>query len=334
MSNNTSGASGRPYFMVAILALLLLSGILFYNNQSLKNENAAIVGQLEDEKQALEADFQRTLQELEAYKMEAEEMDSTLADMMGDMEAQKAKIEKLLRKDRNSRSELSEAKNLLASLRSNADNYKRELDALRYENQRLGYENQTLKGTLATKADSIKRLSADRTTLANQKADLEEKTSELSTQASNLSEQNDLLSSKVNRAEIMQLTNITTNGVRFKRNGKEVEVKKAKRAEKLRVCFDMLKNPIAPAGMKDILVQIVDPEGVPLWIESMGSGLFTHAESGEERKYTTKAEIPYKGQDGSYCMYWEQNSAFVPGNYLAELYQDGHLIGTKSLSLQ
>lgn len=132
----------------------------------------------------------------------------------------------------------------------------------------------------------------------------------------------------------MQAANISGSAVNVKKNGKEVSTSKAKRTDQLKVCFDMMRNPIAKAGKKEVMLRIISPQGDVLSVESMGSGVFTHGDTGEQMKYTTKATIDYQNQSENYCMYWEQNSSFIGGNYTAEVYNDGYLIGSGGFSIK
>ena len=325
--SETKSMSKTPIFVALILLLLIVNGILFYSNQVLKQEGQDVKTLLEEEKQDIQNEYNTVLEELETYKIENAEKDSTLAEIQTQIDEQKGEIERLLRKGRATKDELSQAKNLLASLRITSDDYKQQIANLEYQNRQLTAENTNLKTNVTQQSESISKLQTEKEGL------LSEKTTLIS-EKMNLAEEKSMLDAKVNRASVMQVTDIVGTGVFYKKNGKEIETENYKKADKLRICFDMLSNTVATLEPKEILLSITSPEGDILSVQALGSGTFTTAETGEETKYTTKAQVPYKGKDESYCIYWEQNSPFIQGVYTAELYNQNYVIGNTSFELK
>ncbi|MGB0839778.1 MAG: hypothetical protein ACPGXL_06540 [Chitinophagales bacterium] len=331
----TVSKSRKPYYIVLILLLLLINGLLFFQSQSLKKQKNAAIENLEDEKSQLEAEYQVLLNELEAYKIENLEMDSTLTSMQEDIDSKKAQINKMLRSSESGKYELAEARKLLSSLRAQSTDYKQQVDALRYENQQLTNANQNLEGENTTLKEDVGKKSEQITSLESDKADLSDAKKQLEAETSNLKEVKGDLESKVNRASVMRLgRSIVATGVRSKGNGDEVATDNFKRTEKIKVCFDVLPNAVAPVGNKEIILRLTGPNGAPLSVDALGSGVFTIAETGETARYTTKAKIQYNKQEESYCMYWEQNSPFTEGTYKAELFHEGYDIGKTNFVLK
>jgi len=320
--------NSRQYLYLGPIALLFLLNIfLFIKNQSLKKEHKDTVQVLETEKSDLQSEYQKTLAELDQYKIDVQQKDSTLTGLESQIEQQKKEIERILSKSNASKRELEQARTLIASLQTSTDDYKRQIDALTYQNQQLTQENTGLKTDVAQKEQTIQEKAANISQLEAEK-------SELSAVKQTLSEQKDQLSATVQRGSVMQAANITGSAVNLKKGGKEVATSRAKRTDQLKVCFDIMRNPIAKAGKKEIMLRIMSPKGDALSVESMGSGVFTHGDTGEQMKYTTKATIDYQNQSENYCMYWEQNSPFEKGNYTAEIYNEGYLIGSGAFSIK
>jgi hypothetical protein len=86
--------------------------------------------------------------------------------------------------------------------------------------------------------------------------------------------------------------------------------------------------------MKTLFIRIINPQGVPLAIQDRGSGVFTTVESGQESQYTTVANVDYKQQRDNVCVNWSQGTPFESGKYVAEIYQDGYLVGKKECELR
>lgn len=324
----------QPYYIALIALLLLINGVLLFNNVSMRRSNKETVANLETEKNTLQTEYDTALKELEMLKVDKSTADTTILRMQEQMEAQKQQIETLLRKGNASKGDLAAARSLIANLRGNIQNYETQIAQLQAANQQLTGENSSLKQdvavktqTIAQQTDSLGRLKTEKTNLTVEKESLAE-------QKGRLEEEKSKLTDKVNRASIMIASNITASAIKTKRSGKEIPVENNRRAQKLRVCFDLLPNAVAPPGNKDVLLRILSPQGNVLAIQSMGSGIFTNAETNEQMQYTRKESIPFTNQKENYCLYWEQNFPFDEGTYTAEVYHDGYMIGTNSFELK
>ena len=326
-THSEGGFGKTPIFIAIILLLLLVNGILLFKNQRIKKDNTEHVEMLETEKGELQTEFDELMQELEDYKIISVEKDSMLIMRESEITEQQEEISRLLRKGKISRSELAQAQELVNSLRLTVNDYKSQIDALNYANQQLTAENTNLKTDITSKTETIE----------SQKSNINELEKEkeiLHTEQSILKEEKDMLQSKVNRAEVLQTSNVEAYAVRYKNSGKEVQVDKAKKAEKIKVCFEVLDNALAPKGNKELFLRVISPEGSTLSVEALGSGVFTGAQNGEAMPYTTKGAIAYEQQRENYCMFWEQNTAFASGNYITELYHEGYLIGKGGFALK
>lgn len=310
----------KPIPIVLLLLSLLFNGILIYNNQQIKQDRNSMEEGLEAEKTELQGELEETLAELEALQDENVELDSTLLAYNSEIENQKAEIQRILKKGNVSKAELAEAQAMIASLRGSVDNYRIQIDQLAAANRHLTNENTGLKTNLEDKDKEIEALALEREVLT--------------TKSSVLAEEKDLLSQQINRASILQATNMVSKAVRYKRKNKEADTDSYKKAEKIKICFDILPNPVAERGNKDILLRIVSPKGDVLAVQSLGSGIFNGVDGSQPMQYTSKATIDFQNQKENYCMYWEQNSPFLPGSYSTELYHDGFKIDEAVFALK
>lgn len=331
---NNGSKNREPFYIGGLLLLFLLSSYLFYQNQSLKKQHTEKVETLEGEKRDLQNQYNQIVQQLDSVKTVSSDLNSQLSDSQSKLEQQKNEIERILKNSKANKSELSKARDMLATLRVDVDGYRRQIDQLMNknaqlsgENQNLSSKNQQLSSTVKQKGDSLTQVSAQATQLAEERA-------KLTQEREALTQEKTKLSSKVNRAETMQAINITATGIRNRRNGKEVNTTNDKRVQKLKICFDILPNAIAAEGKKEIMLRIISPEGSTLAVQDLGSGTFKSTETGETIQYTTKANIDYTKEQQNYCMYWEQNSNFAEGTYTCELYNNGFLIGTNAVKLK
>ena len=139
---------------------------------------------------------------------------------------------------------------------------------------------------------------------------------------------------RIDKASILSTANIVSTPIRMTRKGKEDEVKKAKDAEKLRVCFDLLQNKIAPPGQIQIEVRIISPDGTTIQLQNLGSGTFKENTTGNEIPYTYTISPDYQNDNKTVCSYWAQTYKFAPGKYSVEVYEKGFLIGQSSFMMK
>ncbi|MES2778663.1 MAG: hypothetical protein V4651_02085, partial [Bacteroidota bacterium] len=87
------------------------------------------------------------------------------------------------------------------------------------------------------------------------------------------------------------------------------------------------------SGSKDLFISIAAPDGTPIAVEALGSGMFTTRE-GEQKSYTQKVQINYtQGQKQIVSFDWKQNTKFMPGSYKIEVYHNGFKIGERFLKI-
>ncbi|MEZ4883284.1 MAG: hypothetical protein R3E32_01015 [Chitinophagales bacterium] len=318
VNSNEQKTNYQPILLILLLLSLIGNAYLIFSNKKLETSTTTTIENLEVEKADLQTEFDNMIAELDDYKEENIELDSTLVNMESEIEAQKQEIKNLLGKGNATRQELSQAKNLIESLRIISKDYKVKLDQLVAENAYLNQENTGLKDEVVKKTDTIQQLEGEK--------------QELATKTTILAEQKDLLQKVVKRGSVMMLNNVSATGVKVRNNGKEVETNNDKQTEKIRVCFDVMPNPIADQGPKDILARIIGPGGTTLAMS--GSTVFKNTESGDETQYSTKTVIAFNGDREKHCMYWTQNTPFSKGLYTTELYHDGYWIGQTNFELK
>ena len=154
-------------------------------------------------------------------------------DMRSELELQKTKIEDLLQKVKNGNWEIHKLKKEASTLREIMKGYIVTIDSLNTLNQTLIVENTNVKKKLDTEKS----------------------------RNDELVKTNSGLNDKVSIAQRLKAFNVRAYGVRVKSNNTGKETDKAKRAEKIRVCFDVAENRLTEAGRKDLYVRILTPDG-------------------------------------------------------------------------
>ncbi|EEF23750.1 conserved hypothetical protein, partial [Ricinus communis] len=131
----------------------------------------------------------------------------------------------------------------------------------------------------------------------------------------------------------LHASNINITAIDVKGSGKEKVTTTAKRADLLRISFDLDENRVAPSGTKELYVCITGPDGKPISIPAYGSGTFTTRDEGE-KVFTNKITTNYEqGKRSPVSFDWKQDNHYQTGDYKIEIYQNGFKIGegTKTL---
>lgn len=119
-----------------------------------------------------------------------------------------------------------------------------------------------------------------------------------------------------------------------RRKGRESEAHKAKKADRIRVMFNIDENRIAESGIKQIYVRIIGPGDKVLQSKQLSGTIGTV--NGPAIQYSLLKEVdmvknkPLKDN----MIEWEENDGYVSGEYKVELYNSGYKIGEQSVALK
>lgn len=257
------------------------------------------IDSISSSRDALQQEYNAANARLDDLISQNSRMDSLVKTKDKELADVKARIQSILTNKNATQAELAEARRLIEQLKTNI----------------AGYQ------------ETIERLEGEKLVLAGER-DVARK------ERDSVGVVKDSLNKEVNLGSTLHASNIKLQPIQVKRNGKEVETSKAKRADMMRVMFDLDENRIAPTGDKEIYVAISAPDGQPLAVEALGSGRFS-LEDGTEKLYTAKKTVPYvKGEKQTVSMDWKQNSDFKPGDYSVEIYHNGFRIGQGKVNLK
>ena len=287
------------------ILIAALAGTWIYMLYDKNKTNETIVQQgtqidsISSSRDALQQEYNAANARLDDLISQNSRMDSLVKTKDKELADVKARIQSILTNKNATQAELAEARRLIEQLKTNI----------------AGYQ------------ETIERLEGEKLVLAGER-DVARK------ERDSVGVVKDSLNKEVNLGSTLHASNIKLQPIQVKRNGKEVETSKAKRADMMRVIFDLDENRIAPTGDKEIYVAITAPDGSPLAVEALGSGRFS-LEDGTEKLYTAKKTVAYvKGEKQTVSMDWKQNSDFKPGDYSVEIYHNGFRIGQGKVNLR
>ena len=308
MENNQNGGSNKKILpiIIALLVIINVGAIYLLMKENTKNKD------LTEEKATLQSDFNKLSDTLESKKAELEqfkgknaELDSIILANQAEIDNQKKQISSLFAKGKLNAAELDKARSMIKQYEVAIADLQKRVEELTQQNQQLTNQNQQLSTELTTEKQATAQLS----------------------------EQNKGLSKKVVLGSLLQLKNIQVEGISKKKNGKEVEEKRVKNVESLRITFETGDNKLLDAGNVNLYVRIMNPKGETISVADQGSGTLQAAESGDLIQYSKKADIDWNNTNKKVIVYWSQNVK-DPGTYKAEIYQSGYKIGSGEVTLK
>ncbi|MBC7864884.1 MAG: hypothetical protein IAF38_18055 [Bacteroidia bacterium] len=289
------------FLLVASLAGNAVLYWMYYGKSSKEIVYVEKIKYIEDENREVKNDLLDLKKEYAAL----ETNDSLLQQ---DIDAKRAKIDSLIIQVQKNKGNAYMVKQLKAeteTLRAIMQGYVRTIDSLNTLNINLIAEKKVIQGHLEKEKEK----------------------------SGNLTKEIETKQQIINKAQTLTAFNINAKGVLFKRGGKkEVETKKAKKVEKLKVSFSLGENKIARSGPKDIYIRILTPDGKEMAKSYEETYRFIF--NSTKGYYSGKETVNYANVELSAQTYCEGSSEFLPGKYIIEVNADGVTIGSGALTLE
>ncbi|RAJ16260.1 chromosome partitioning protein ParA [Olleya aquimaris] len=247
-------------------------------------------------------------------------------DVLKDLNGLKAKYDVALSENQVSNQSLIEAREriqgLIDSLQLSETNvkslwrYKKkylalqdEMDVLLAENDRLKVENMQL----ATNLDST-RVQYEQSKMFND----------------SLLVQNTALATVVENAAVLTTANLKGYGVIERSNGKLIPTERARRSDKIRVCYTVAKNKLVQAGDKELFVQVIDPKNNIL-------GANEQVKFGEQTlNYSVISKFNYENGNLDVCEFVTNTTEddFEKGRYQVNVFNGKELVSSSEFTLK
>jgi hypothetical protein len=320
-TESTTTGSGSQYpqqkdnrkliYGILILALIGTWGYIIYDKSKTKETVTQLqsrVVNIDSARNAIQQDFLAVSAKADSLTQNNIQLHGDLADKNSAIQKLKSNIGGILKKKNASDAELAQAKQMIGELNGKVDGLFAEIDKLKGENQQLTSTNQVL--------------TTEKTQLAADKQGLEQNLAVTKTEKKQLEDKVDVASTL--HASAIGIAAIKVNG-----SGKEKETTTAKRANLIRIGFNLDENRVTPSGTKDIFVVVTGPDGKPI---SEGSTFNTR--EGDSKPFTSKVSVNYEqGKVIPVSFDWRQNDKYREGDYRIEIYNNGFKIGegTKTL---
>lgn len=299
MSNESSGNSSK--IIIALLAVALIGSWIYFNSSKteLIAQNDIKVASIDSAKNAIQADFIAASAKADSLTSQNTALQGELLDKSTEIQKLKVNISSILRKKDASDKELAQAKTLINELNGKVANLFADLTKAQEENKQLNAKNTELTNENNT-------LSTNLTTTTKEKDRLQDIGSTLNASSFNI------------------------QALRVKEDGKERKTTNAKRANTIRLSFQIDKNKITPSGAQDLYVCITAPDGKAF----ADGGKLTTREDGV-KPYANKLTVQYIQNAVLPVSYdIKQSSKLTEGDYKVEVYHNGFKIGEGKTTLK
>ncbi|NLI99819.1 MAG: hypothetical protein GX371_01520 [Bacteroidales bacterium] len=248
------------------------------------------------DKQDLEDEYEAISLQYEGFKFSVQN-DSLLYKL----ENEQAKVQRLQEELRmTSATDKAEIKRLtdeLATLRRILRSYVQQIDSLNRLNEELRAENRQITDQYQRTTQTLRQVSQER----------------------------EQLSEKVSLAAQLVATNIGAKAV----NDRGRDQTRLSRSTQFVVTFTVARNITAEPGERTIYVRIMTPDGSVL--SKSPSNTFPYENS--DILYSMRRIVEYGGEEIPVTMYWDIEEFLMPGTYQADIFADGHHIGSHSFSM-
>ena len=293
MENQKNNSSLKA--IIVVLAILL-AGSLAYMYK--------ISSDAKTTETALVKDKDTAMEELTLLKTKLDAAIAENTSVSDELIAEREKVVKLM-------ADLEKSKGDVASLKKIQAQY----NALNSKFQALVKENGLLKDqnmTLVSKVDSLNMALGEKIRFND-----------------TLVIQNENLAKTVEKAQKLIVMNLRTQAFKEKSSGREVVTERARRADKLKVCFSIAQNEVAQSGDKLYYVQIIDSKNNVLGekrIENFGEMTLTYS-------FTTT--VAYENKSVDVCESLDNNGVdFEKGTYFVNIFDKGTLVSKTSFTLK
>ena len=279
------------------ILLVLFLGTAFYTSKLYK-EKQETEKTLVNEKQQVMNDLNSMAQQYDEAIAESEIKNQDLVAARGRIQG----LMDSLKVSQNSVNSLWRYKKKFLSLQE-------EMDVLLEENDRLKVENELL----ATSLDSTQVQLAERTMFTD-----------------SLLVQNTELSTVVKDAAALQTVGLIGMGVLERSSGKQVPMARARRSDKIKVCFTVAKNMLTEAGDKELYVQVIDPKN-----NVLGANDQVQFED-QVLNYSLISRFNYENRNLNICEYVSppEDAKFESGRYKINVFNDKELISSSEFVLK
>lgn len=287
---------------IALLAILAVVLAIFLINNSGKYK--ALEAEKEAQRLAFQYELDSLLVEHETVKTENSNLAVVLKEKDSLIQANAEEIKRLL----NTQWEYVNVQRKLDRLRSISQGYLHQMDSLYNLNRELQAENKKVKETLERERSLTQELKKDKETLTE----------------------------KVEEAAILRAYNIKATPLSIKGSGgRENQTDRARRVDRIRVCFTLAENPVAATGARNLYIRIARPDNMIL-VAGLGDD-YSWIFNDNILQFSVNRQVDYYNEEVQVCGDWINRNAqesMLTGLYIVSVFTESHEIGQTTFVLR
>jgi len=293
MENNKNGIGLKVALGIAVVLLAVTAYFTF----DIMNEKDEMEADLTEQKQMVMNDLSNMIQQYDMAINENEVANNNLTEAK---ERIQGLMDSLKISETNVKSLWRYKKKYLS--------LQQEMDVLLTENDRLTLENELL----ATSLDSTRVRLEERSMFTD-----------------SLLVQNTALAEVVEDASVLSTVGLKGFGVIERTSGKLIPTERARRSDKIRVCYTVAKNRLVQAGDQELYIQVIDPKNNVL-------GANEQVQFGEQTlNYSLVSKFNYENNNLNVCEFiTKRNDDFVKGRYIVNVFNEKDLVSSSEFTLK
>lgn len=299
----TSGFKKKETTYRIIIGILILV-ILFMGWQLMqtKTKVETVIVEKENTTERLEGELDALMNKHEKVKEKYSEVSEKLTQKDSIIEAKADEIQQLIA----SQADYNRIKRKLEYLRNSHQRYVQQIDSLFTVNRQLKEENKEIK-------QKYVKTETEKKKVVKEKEELKE---------------------KVDVGALLKAYNINVQAIHMGgwTGDKEKTTNKARRLDKIKICFTIGENLIAEPGERTLYIRIARPDDKILYKRSEDHFMY----NGEKLQYSLKKTIDYQNKKKFDCLYWNKDAhakEVMEGTYHVSIFLDGQEIGQANMLL-
>ena len=298
--NPPASQEGKSNKIVMVVAIVLFAAAGILGWQFL--EQKALVAEERSEKSEIKAELSDLLAEYQNVTTDNKGLRKQLDEKISEIEEMLVDIEKLEKLKIEQRWLMTKYKRENQSLRRILKVYLHELDSMGKKIIVLVDEKNLVEGNLVKEKEKSTALTKDKEDLTG----------------------------KVALGSQFKLYQMKTVGIRIRGGGKEKEETRARRVEKIKVCFTVGANALTKSGERDFYIRVSDASGAVF--PKGGDSTNVFMADGKELAYSGRRSINYQNVAEDICIYFAK-ADLAPGKYPVDIFADGVKVGETLIKL-
>jgi len=292
MSTESSGNSSK--IIIAILVVAIIGSWLYFNSSrsELVKQNDVKIAAIDSSLNVVKSEFIAASAKVDSLSTINTQLTGDLKTKSDEILALKSNIGSILSKKNATEKDLAQAKKLI----------------------------EELNGKIAGLATDLAKAQAENKQLTAQNQDLSNQNTTLNTTLTNTTKEKERIQ---DIASTLHASTFNIQPLKIKEDGSEKQTNNTRKANTLRLTFQIDRNKITPSSAQDLYVCVTGPDGKILG----NGGSFATREDGQ-RAYSNKITVQYEQNAVLPVSYdIKQSSKLAEGDYKIEVYNNGFKIG-------